>query len=312
MSSPVTLQDKYVLEDGTVFLTGIQALVRVMLDQARADRRAGLDTATFVSGYQGSPLAGLDHELHRLGALAEEHRLRFTPGLNEELAATAVFGTQLAPAMHGARHQGVTGYWYGKSPGLDRATDAMRHANLAGTHPHGGAVALVGDDPAAKSSTFPSATEATLAALHVPTFFPGSLDEVLDLGLHAVACSRASGLWSAMKLVTNLADAAGTATVHPGRVTPVAPEVLWEGRPYVHTPRADLLGPTVLELERSLFGVRLEIARSYAALNGLNPVTVPTRDAWLGLVAAGRTYHELVQALRDLGLGTNDLERAGV
>jgi indolepyruvate ferredoxin oxidoreductase len=311
----VSLADKYLLEQGTVFLSGTQALVRVLLDQVRSDRRRGLKTATFVSGYQGSPLGGLDKEILGLGEIATDHALHFTAGLNEELAATAVYGSQLAPSLPGPLVDGVTGVWYGKNPGLDRAADALRHANFAGTHPHGGALALVGDDPSCKSSTLPSAAEATLAALYMPTFFPGTLQEVLDFGLHAVACSRASGLWSAMKVVTNIADSAGTVQVWPARVGAVIPEVedpANPAQPYRHVPNGNLLAPVSMDLERSLFGVRLEIARQYAALNQLNPVTVPTRDAWLGVVAAGKVYYELVQALDDLGLDQRALERAGV
>ncbi len=311
----VSLADKYLLQQGTVFLSGTQALVRILLDQVRSDRRRGLKTATFVSGYQGSPLGGLDKEILGLGEIATDYALHFAAGLNEELAATAVYGSQLAPSLPGPLVDGVTGVWYGKNPGLDRAADALRHANFAGTHPHGGALALVGDDPSCKSSTLPSAAEATLAALHMPTFFPGTLQEVLDFGLHAVACSRASGLWSAMKVVTNIADSAGTVQVWPARVGAVIPEVEDPGnpsQPYRHVPNGNLLAPMSMDLERSLFGVRLEIARQYAALNQLNPVTVPTRDAWLGVVAAGKVYYELVQALDDLGLDQRALERAGI
>jgi indolepyruvate ferredoxin oxidoreductase len=311
----VSLADKYLLEQGTVFLSGTQALVRVLLDQVRSDRRRGLKTATFVSGYQGSPLGGLDKEIMGLREIATDHALHFAAGLNEELAATAVYGSQLAPSLPGPLVDGVTGVWYGKNPGLDRAADALRHANFAGTHPLGGALALVGDDPSCKSSTLPSAAEATLAALYMPTFFPGTLQEVLDFGLHAVACSRASGLWSAMKVVTNIADSAGTVQVWPARVGAVIPEVedpARPGQPYRHVPNGNLLAPVSMDLERSLFGVRLEIARQYAALNQLNPVTVPTRDAWLGVVAAGKVYYELVQALDDLGLDQRALERVGV
>ena len=139
----------------------------------------------------------------------------------------------------------MTGVWYGKNPGLDRAADALRHANFAGTHPHGGALALVGDDPSCKSSTLPSAGEATLAALHMPTFFPGTLQEVLDLGLHAIACSRASGLWSAMKVVTAIADAAGTVAVWPERVGPVVPEVALERRAVPPRPERQPAGARV-------------------------------------------------------------------
>src|SRR3954454_10032111 len=213
------------------------------------------------------------------------------------------------------RHDGVVGVWYGKNPGLDRAMDALRHANFAGTHPHGGALALVGDDPSCKSSTLPSAGEQTLAALHMPTFYPGTLQEFLDYGLHAIACSRASGLWSALNIITNIADSAGTVSVWPERVVPVVPEV-WDSappaQPYRHQPDGNLLAPMSMELERTMFGVRSEIARQYAALNQLNPVSVPTRDAWLGIVAAGKVYYELVQAFKDLGLEQRELEHAGI
>src|SRR3954451_17857701 len=299
----VSLADKYVLEQGTIFLSGIQALVRILLDQRRADARRGLNTGTFVSGYQGSPLGGFDKELMRLADPA----IDFVPGLNEELAATAVYGSQLVNNLPGPTRDGVVGVWYGKNPGLDRAMDALRHANFAGTQPNGGALALVGDDPSCKSSTLPSAAEATLAALHMPTFYPGTLQEVLDFGLHAIACSRASGLWSALKIVTNVADAAGTAQVWPARVAPVLPEGAG-----THTPSGHLLAPASMELERSLFVVRLKFARASASLNQLNPISLPTRDARLGIVAAGKVYYELVQALRDLGLRQRDLERAGV
>src|SRR3954464_15129517 len=308
----VSLADKYELEQGTIFLSGIQALVRVMLDQHRADARRGVRTATFASGYQGSPLGGFDKEIMRLRGLAADHLLHFVPGLNEELAATAVYGTQLAMGLPDPKYDGVVGVWYGKNPGLDRAMDAIRHANFAGTSPTGGVLALVGDDPSCKSSTLPSAGEATLASLQIPTVFPGTLQEVLDLGLHAIACSRASGLWSAMKVVTNIADSAGTVSVWPERVGPVIPTVDFEGRPYRHVPDGNLLAPRSLELERTLFGPRMEIARQYASLNQLNPIAVPTRDAWLGVVAAGKVYYELVQALADLGLDQSVLERAGI
>ena len=214
-----TLDERYQRQDGTIFLTGIQALVRMLLDRARHDERAGLRTAAYVSGYEGSPLAGYDLELARQAGLLREHRVTHQPGVNEELAATAVSGTQLIgrPGEPGgvgdAIYDGVTGVWYGKAPGLDRATDALRHANLIGTSPTGGAVALVGDDPAAKSSTVPCSSELALADLGLPTFYPADAAEVLLHGLHAVELSRASGLWSAIKVGTAVADGAATADV---------------------------------------------------------------------------------------------------
>ncbi|MCW3040142.1 MAG: Indolepyruvate ferredoxin oxidoreductase, partial [Solirubrobacterales bacterium] len=313
LPSPVSLDDKYLLEEGRIFLSGIQALVRLPIDQHRADRRAGLRTGTFVSGYQGSPLGTFDKELLRNARLCAEHDIHLQPGVNEELGATAVWGSQLAPQLPGAARDGVVGLWYGKNPGLDRAADAIRHANLCGVPPHGGAVALVGDDPSCKSSTLPSAAEPLLASLHVPVLWPGTVQEVLDLGRHAIALSRASGLWSALKIVTNVADAAGTAEVAPGRVQPVVPILEVSGRPYVHRPNATMLAPDSLISERGLFNVRLELARMYARENGLNRVTVSGGGAArIGLVAAGKTYRDLVQALQDLGLDEGRLQAAGV
>ncbi|MDQ4042134.1 MAG: indolepyruvate ferredoxin oxidoreductase family protein, partial [Actinomycetota bacterium] len=175
----------------------------------------------------------------------------------------------------------------------------------------GGALAVVGDDPSCKSSTVPSASEALLQSLHMPVFAPGNVQEVLDLGLHALACSRASGLWSGLKVVTNVADAAGTAHVGLDRVAPVIPQVEWRGRPYEHQPSADLLAPASLEMERTLLGPRTELALAYARENEVNRVE-GTPDAWLGVVAPGKTYHDLRQALADMGLDDRGLRAAGV
>src|SRR5215212_9485191 len=239
----ISLDDKYVLEEGRILLTGLQGLVRVPLDQHRADRRRGLHTGTMISGYQGSPLGGLDKELARNRELVEEHHVRHVPGLNEELGATSAWGSQLAAQLPGAKYDGVLAMWYGKAPGLDRAADSLRHGNFVGVSRTGGALAIVGDDPGCKSSTIPSASEALFASLQMPVFFPGNVQEVLDLGLHALACSRASGLWSGFKIVTSVADALGTAAVARDRVMPVMPTVEWNGKPYEHVPNGNLLAP---------------------------------------------------------------------
>ncbi|MCW2998938.1 MAG: Indolepyruvate ferredoxin oxidoreductase [Solirubrobacterales bacterium] len=313
LRSSVRLDDKYLLEEGRIFLSGIQALVRLPVDQHRADARAGRNVGTFVSGYQGSPLGTFDKELQRNAGLCAEHDIHLQPGLNEELGATSVWGSQLAPALPGALRDGVVGLWYGKNPGLDRAADAIRHANFCGVPRYGGAVALVGDDPSCKSSTLPSAAEPMLASLLVPTLWPGTVQEVLDLGRHAVALSRASGLWTGLKIVTNVADAAGTAEVAPDRVTPVMPVFEVGGRPYVHKPNPTMLAPDSLISERNLVNVRLQIARLYARENDLNRVTVDGGSTpRLGIVASGKTYRDLVQALQDLGLDTGRLRAAGV
>jgi indolepyruvate ferredoxin oxidoreductase len=305
------LDERYLLQDGTVYLTGIQALVRMLLDRARRDQRTGLDTAAYVSGYEGSPLAGYDLELARKRDLLTAHGIIHQPGLNEELAATAVSGTQLAGVVGEARHAGVAGVWYGKAPGLDRATDALRHANLIGTAPAGGAVALVGDDPAAKSSTVPSASEFALADLSMPTFYPADPAEVLVHGLHAVELSRASGLWSAIKVATAVADGACTATVSPDWQAPDLASLPGALRAYQHRPSAHLLGPELAELERGLLLRRLPVAVEYIRRSGLNAV-LGARRARVGLVAAGKTYLDLRQALTTLGLPDRELDARGI
>jgi indolepyruvate ferredoxin oxidoreductase len=311
-----SLDERYQRQDGTIYLTGIQALVRMLLDRARHDREHGLATASYVSGYEGSPLGGYDLELARHRDLLGEYGILHQPGLNEELAATSVSGTQLAGRVGDAKHDGVTGVWYGKAPGLDRATDALRHANMIGTSPTGGAVALVGDDPAAKSSTLPCSSEMALAGLMMPTFYPADPAEALVHGLHAVELSRASGLWSAMKVVTAMADGASTAQVSPHWQAPDLSDLhssdLHRGlRAYGHQPRARLLGAELAELERSQNLTRLPIAVEYIRRSGLNAITGP-RSARIGLVAAGKTHLDVRQALTALGLGDDELERYGI
>jgi indolepyruvate ferredoxin oxidoreductase len=306
-----TLDERYQRQDGTIYLTGIHALVRMLIDRARHDRERGLTTASYVSGYEGSPLGGYDLELARQRALLGEYGIVHQPGLNEELAATSVSGSQLAGQVGDARQDGVTGVWYGKAPGLDRATDALRHANMTGTSPTGGAVALVGDDPAAKSSTLPCSSEMALASLMMPTLYPADPAEALVHGQHAIELSRASGLWSAMKVVTAMADGASTALVSPHWQAPDLSDLPGGLRAYTHRPRARLLGAELAELERSQQLTRLPIAVEYIRRSGLNVVT-GARDARIGLVAAGKTYLDLRQALTALGLTEADLERHGI
>ncbi|MGH2859341.1 MAG: indolepyruvate ferredoxin oxidoreductase family protein [Solirubrobacteraceae bacterium] len=306
------LEDRYTAAGDRVLLTGIQAIVRLILEQQRLDRRAGRHTAAFVSGYEGSPLGGLDLELARRRKLLDECEVVHRPALNEELAVTAIAGTQLVPSRPDARYDGVVGYWYGKAPGLDRATDAFRHANFGGTHPLGGALALVGDDPVSKSSTVPSASEQALAELALPTFYPGDSQEILDLGLHAIALSRATGLWSAMKVITNVADGAASVSVPELRPAPALPELEHGGSVFRHTPTSKLAGAVAVAAESSAYGIRMEVAREYARLNDLNALEDHGARDRVGLVAAGKTYLDLSQALGRLGLDASERERQGI
>jgi indolepyruvate ferredoxin oxidoreductase len=305
---PYELTDRYRRDDGTVFLSGVQALARLPYEQLRVDRAAGWNTAAYVTGYQGSPLAGYDRDITAVVGLAEADGLRvvFQPGLNEELAATAVMGSQLSVTLQSCRYDGVLGIWYGKAPGLDRASDAIRHAVFAGTSSRGGAVALVGDDPSAKSSTLPSSSDATLVDLHIPVLFPGDVQQAVDLGRHAVALSRASGLWAAIKVVESVADGTGTVELHPDRIVPIIPTIEVDGTVFVPRPSGRLVTPHTLELEREFHEVRLELARKYGELNGLNRISLRGPHDWIGIVASGNTYHEMREALHVLGLRTDD------
>ncbi|MGB3737249.1 MAG: indolepyruvate ferredoxin oxidoreductase family protein, partial [Ilumatobacter sp.] len=307
------LSDRYASDAGTVFMTGIQALARMPIEQLRADRAAGLDTAAFASGYQGSPLSGLDQEFVRAAKAAPGITFVVQPNVNEELGATSVMGSQLASTQPDARHDGVLGIWYGKAPGLDRAGDAIRHGVYAGASQHGGALVIVGDDPGAKSSTVPSSSDLALMDLHLPVFFPMDVQEALDLGRHAIAMSRATGLWTSMKIVAAVADGSGTIDVSPDRMKIVLPDMSIDGAPDVHTPDARLLPPINMSIERDIRTVRAERARRYSVANELNRVAVDAPDAWIGIAASGVTYGEVREALRRLGLGTDaEVAAAGI
>ena len=296
------LSDRYTATSGRVQLTGVQALARLPIDQHRRDLAAGRCVGTFISGYEGSPLAGYDQELGRLKPLLDANDVTFVPGLNEEAAATAVQGSQLACTLPGAARDGVIGIWYGKAPGLDRATDALRHGNLMGSHPKGGALVLVGDDPAAKSSTLPCASDSALADLNIPYLYPADSQDVLDLGRHAIELSRATGLWTGLKIVTAVADGSSTVDLAADWPAPRLPPGAG-----THTPTARLLHPTLGQLERDLVTNRLRLAREYARLNGLNRVVGRGPGDVLGVVAAGHTFLDVLAALRRLGIAEDGL-----
>ncbi|RSN12642.1 indolepyruvate ferredoxin oxidoreductase [Nonomuraea sp. WAC 01424] len=305
-SATVSLDDKYAAPDGRVLISGIQALVRLTLEQRRLDRERGLDTRAFVSGYQGSPLGGVDLEMGRAARFLDEAGVVFRPGLNEELAATAVAGTQLLGQVPGRRHDGVTAFWYGKNPGLDRAADAIRHGNMAGTAALGGAVAWIGDDPGCKSSTVPSSCEPMCQSLSMPLLAPGSVGEIIEFGLHAVALSRATGLWTGLKIVADIADASATVDLGPLRDGIPLPDHADRGKSPI------LVGPSALDAEYDLLTRRLELARDYARRNGLNRVMRDAPRATLGILASGTTYAVVLRALNDLGLDESATEDLGL
>lgn len=295
-----------------MLLGGVHAVGRLLVEQRERDRRRGLRTATFVSGYQGSPLGGLDFALGSVPELRDRDDFRLVPAVNEEIAATSVWGSQLPLPEGGSSHTGTLGAWYGKAPGVDRSGDAFRHGNLFGASPSGGVLVLVGDDPAAKSSTIPSASEAVLAAYGLPVLAPRSSEEVVELGLLGIELSRASGCWVALKIVTDVADGAWTVSTDFGALTVTIPEIEWGGAPWTYRQHAVPGPPAAVFAEQDLAGPRWRMVHAFARANSLNRVEVESDDAWLGIVAAGKTYDDTLQALLDLGLDTDAASRRGI
>ncbi|MDJ0789824.1 MAG: indolepyruvate ferredoxin oxidoreductase family protein [Myxococcota bacterium] len=291
------LEDRYRRRSGRVYLTGVQALVRLPLDQRARDEAAGLSTAGFISGYRGSPLGTYDMALWQARAELEAAGVRFEPGVNEDLAATAVWGSQQAGLLPGARQDGVFGIWYGKGPGVDRSCDALKHANYAGTAPNGGVLALTGDDPGAKSSSIAHQSEHALIHCGIPVLNPSSVQEYLDLGLHGFALSRFAGCWVGFKCLTDTVDSAASVDVDPDRVRVVLPED-------VERPEGLHIGwqNIPLQVEARLYQQRLPLAQAYVRANGLDRTALASERPRLGIVTTGKAYLDVRQALEDLGL----------
>lgn len=289
----ISLADKYVQEEGEVFLSGNQALVRLPLQQRVRDARVDLNTAGFISGYRGSPLGRLDMELWQVGDLLKKSNIHFQPAINEDLAATAVWGTQQTANFPGARVSGVFGIWYGKGPGVDRSGDALKHANAAGTAPLGGVLALAGDDHGAKSSTQAHQSDYALIAAGIPVLYPSNVQEILDYGLHGIAMSRHAGCWVSMKLVTDVVEGTSSVTVGPDSPRIVVPPPVSAD---AHIKRIAM----PKSQEEALYGLRLPAALDYARVNQLNDIRVAAPDATIGIVSAGKSYGDTRLALERL------------
>jgi indolepyruvate ferredoxin oxidoreductase len=303
-----TLDDKYTLERGVVFMTGIQALVRVVLDQRRRDTAAGHATGGYISGYQGSPLAAYDGALRKIPGLLKEHNIVYRPGVNEELAATTVWGSQYVGMFPGAKVDGVFGVWFAKGPGVDRAMDALRHANWAGTSRLGGMLALLGDDHGAKSSTVACYSDILFESMGAPLLYPSSVQEILAFGLHGIAMSRFSSAMVGMKLVGEIVESAGTVQLEPGQPEIVLPE-------FDFPPDGLAIRPMEMQLipvEERVFHKRLYAALAYAKANRLNRITLNPRNARIGVVSAGKAWQDVRKALFDLGIDADRAEALGV
>ncbi|ANN68800.1 indolepyruvate ferredoxin oxidoreductase family protein [Bordetella bronchialis] len=306
----VQLDDKYSLETGRAWMSGIHALVRLPMMQRTRDARAGLNTAGFISGYRGSPLGGVDLNMWKAAKYLKAHHVVFQPGVNEDLAATAVWGSQQVNLFPGARYDGVFGMWYGKGPGVDRCGDVFKHANAAGTSRHGGVLVVAGDDHPAKSSTLPHQSDHLLKACLIPVLFPSTVQEVLDYGLHGWAMSRYAGVWVGMKCITDIVEVSASVEVDPERVRIVLPHDFQMPPDGLNIRLPD----TPLEQEARLLDFKLYAALAYARANGLNRELwqVPRESARFGIMTSGKAYLDTRQALSDLGLDEDTCRRIGV
>ena len=306
----VTLDDKYSLEVGRAFMSGVQALVKLPMLQRQRDALQGKNTAGFISGYRGSPLGGYDQALWKAKDYLQAQNIVFQPGVNEELAATALWGTQqLGFAPPGSnKYDGVFGIWYGKGPGVDRCSDVFKHANMAGTTPWGGVIAVAGDDHVAKSSTAAHQSDHIFKACGLPVFFPATVQEILDLGLHAFAMSRFSGVWAGMKTIQEIVESSATAVIDPERVEIRIPTDFQMPPGGVHIRWPD----AALEQEARLFDTKWYAALAYIRANRLNYNVIATPHDRFGIIASGKAYNDTRQALLDLGLDDDTCRRLGI
>ena len=306
----VTLDDKYTLDYGRAFMSGVQALVKLPMLQRQRDALVGKNTAGFVSGYRGSPIGGYDQALWAARKHLEGQNIVFQPGVNEELAATAVWGTQMlgfAPPETN-RFDGVFGIWYGKGPGVDRTADVFKHANMAGTSPWGGVIAVAGDDHVAKSSTAAHQSDHIFKACGLPVFFPTSVQEILDYGVHAFAMSRYAGVWTSMKTIQEIIESSATAMIDPERVQIVLPQDFELPPDGVHIRWPD----SALPQEERLFHYKWHAAMAYVRANRLNATVIEGPHDRLGIIASGKAYNDTRQALLDLGLDEAACRQIGI
>ncbi|MCC6889845.1 MAG: indolepyruvate ferredoxin oxidoreductase family protein [Hyphomicrobiales bacterium] len=303
----VTLDDKYDLTKSRIFVTGFQALVRLCLMQKERDRRAGLNTAGYVTGYRGSPLGGLDQQFQRAQPWLQRSDVVFQPGINEELAATALWGTQQAELRGEGRYDGVFGIWYGKGPGVDRCGDVFRHANFAGTSKHGGVLALMGDDHTAESSTTAHQSEFHFVDLMIPILNPAGIQEIIDYGLYGLAMSRFTGAWTALKCMHETIETTAVVDGSLDRVKIIIPDDF-------AMPAGGLnirLGDTILDMEARLTDYKRDAMIAFVRANKLNRlITSGGRNPRIGVITLGKSYLDVRQAMDELGIDevrANDL-----
>ncbi|MFO1162829.1 MAG: indolepyruvate ferredoxin oxidoreductase family protein [Reyranellaceae bacterium] len=292
------LEDRYRLDKGRVYLTGIQALVRLPMMQRQRDLAAGLNTGGFISGYRGSPLGMYDHALWTAKRYLKDNNIHFQPGLNEDLAATSVWGTQQVNLFPGATVDGVFAIWYGKGPGVDRSMDVLKHGNAAGTSPHGGVIALAGDDHGAQSSTLPHQSEQVFAAAMIPVINPATVQEYLDFGLLGFALSRYSGCWIGFKAISETVESGSSVWVDPERIKIIMPTdfQLPPGGLGIRNPDPPM------EAEKRLHGPKMAAVKAFVRANGFDRTVIDPPQARIGIMTTGKAYLDTRQALEDLGI----------
>ncbi len=284
----VSLEDKYLLQSGRIFITGTQALVRIPMMQHLRDKAEGFNTAGYVTGYRGSPLGGYDQQLWAAKKVLDQHHIVFNPGVNEDLAATACWGTQQAHFHGENKYDGVFAIWYGKGPGVDRTGDAFRHGNLAGSYHKGGVIALMGDDHTCESSTTAHSSEYAMMDAMMPILNPAGVQELLDYGIIGFALSRYSGCWVALKSMKDTIDASATVDVNPDRVRIQVPagHALPPGGLNIRWP------DDFLQQEARLHNDKIEAAKAFARANRLDKIVFDSANAKLGIMTCGKSYHQ--------------------
>lgn len=307
-ADPISLNDKWEKQSGRVYITGSQALARLPMLQAERDQRAGLNTAGFISGYRGSPLGNFDKTLWQIRDYLSRYNIKFQPGVNEDLGATAVWGSQQVNLFEGAKYDGVFGLWYGKGPGVDRTGDVFKHANAFGTTPYGGVLAIAGDDHASKSSTLPHQSDYAFMDAMMPVLYPSGIQEMLDFGLYGWAMSRFSGCWVGMKALAEVMDSAISADINQQRLQILLPEdfdlpadglnARWPDKP--------------LQQEERLHRYKIRAAQAFCRTNRLDKIIIQPSAPRFGIVTTGKSYLDVLQALEDLGISHQQAADLGI
>jgi indolepyruvate ferredoxin oxidoreductase len=308
----VTLEDKYVATSDRIYLSGVQALVRLAIVQRLRDRAAGLNTGGFISGYRGSPLGGLDEALWKAKKHLEPNHIKFVPGVNEELAATAVWGTQQVGLIGPTAYDGVYAMWYGKGPGVDRCGDVFKHMNFAGTAKHGGVLLVAGDDHNAYSSTLPHQSDHLFAASMIPVLYPCNVEEYIELGLHGWAMSRFSGCAVGFKALADTVESSASIEADPFAVKVVLPEIRMPEGGLNCRLSNDTLGLQARKQEALMQDYKIYAAIAYARANRLNRITIDSPNAKLGIVASGKSYMDVLEALEELGIDESNAAQVGI